>query len=93
MKSLVACALFASLASVGHSATLIQTQSYSFVPNGNQVLTFNKFNPALGTLNSITVSVVLNKTGGRFEIDNDSESSGTINLTHSVVSWPPKSGQ
>lgn len=92
MKPLLAVTLFAALAGIGSAATLVQTESFAFVPNGNQTLTFNKFDTSLGTLNSVTVTVVLNKTGGRFEVDNDSENGGTLNLTHSVVGSLTASG-
>jgi hypothetical protein len=85
MKFIHSLLFITSLGGVASAATIVQTASYSFVPNGSQTLTFNKFNTALGTLTSVTVSVVLNKTGGSFQIDNDSATAGTIDLTHSVT--------
>ncbi len=73
------------MAGFSSAATIVQTQSFGFLPNDSQALTFNKFNTALGSLTSVTVSVSMNKTGGRFEVDNDSLDSGTIDLTHSVI--------
>lgn len=84
MKAQGPVGLLLALSGFGSAATLVQTQNYAFVPNGSQTMSFNKFNPDFGTLNSVTVTVLLNKTGGRFEVDNDSESSGTITLTHAV---------
>lgn len=84
MNAKGALALWFALSGIGGAATLVQTQNYAFVPNASQNMTFNRFNSELGTLNQVTVTVILNKTGGRFEVDNDSESSGTISLTHSV---------
>jgi hypothetical protein len=84
MKPFVTLAIFATLAGIGSAATIVQTKNFSFVPNGNQAMTFDKFDTSLGTLESVTVTVNLNKTGGRFEIDNDSGSAGTLNLTHEV---------
>jgi hypothetical protein len=85
MKFVPTLLLLASLSGVASAATIVQTQNYSYVPNNSQTLTFNKFDTNLGTLLSVTVSVVLNKTGGQFEIDNDSATAGTVDLTHSVV--------
>ncbi len=85
MKASLVAALATVVPSLGFGATIIQVQNFSFVPNGSQTQTFDKFDTSLGTLESITVSVVLNKTGGRFEVDNDSEESGTVDITHSVV--------
>lgn len=66
-------------------ATMIQTASYAFVPNDSVSFSFDKFDPAMGTLNHVSVTVVLNKTGGSYQVDNDTNNAGTINLTHSVV--------
>ena len=77
--------LLISLAGVASAATIVQTQNFAFVPNGSQALTFNRFDDNQGTLISVTVSVTLNKTGGSYEIDNDSATSGTIDLTHNVI--------
>lgn len=84
MKALNTIALAASLVGVSSGATLIQTQNYAFVPNGSQTVTFNKFDTSLGTLTGVNVSVTLNKSGGSFQVDNDSDNAGTINLTHQV---------
>ena len=85
MKFAHSILLLTSLAGVASAATIVQTQNFGFVPNGSQALTFSKFDTTLGTLTSVTVSVTLNKTGGSYEVDNDSETGGTIDLTHSVV--------
>jgi len=85
MKSLNILALAASLTGISSAASIVQTGSYAFVPNGSQTLTFNKFDTTLGTLTSVTVSVTLTKTGGTYEVDNDSATGGTIDLTHSVI--------
>lgn len=77
--------LAAALTGVSSAATLIQTQSFAFLPDGSQDLTYNKFDTSLGTLTSVTVSVLLNKSGGQFEVDNDSTESGFITLHHNVV--------
>ena len=85
MKFATSLLFLSSFAGIASAATIVQTGSYSFVPDGSQSLTFNKFNTALGTLNSVTVTVVLNKTGGSYAVDNDSATAGTITLNHNVV--------
>jgi hypothetical protein len=75
----------AVLIGTASAASIVQTKSYAFLPDGSQNLSFNKFDTTLGTLTSVTVAVNLNKTGGRFEVDNDSETAGTITLNHNVI--------
>lgn len=83
---LIGSLLFTACLITGASATtIVQTKSYSFVPNGNQTLTFDKFDTTYGTLTSVTVSVSMLKSGGSLAVDNDSATGGTINLTHEVV--------
>lgn len=77
--------LSAVLIGAAPAATLIQTQSFAFLPDGSQDLTYNKFDTSLGTLTSVSVTISLTKTGGQFEVDNDSTESGFITLHHNVV--------
>jgi len=76
----------ASLTGLSQAATIVQTETFAFVPNGSQVLTFDQFdsNSGLFTLQSVTISITLNKTGGSLQVDNDSATAGTINLTHQI---------
>lgn len=78
--------LLSSVAAVStaSAAVITQTQNFAFIPNGSQTNTFNTFDTSLGTLTSVTVTVVLEKTGGKFEVDNDSASSGSVTLTHTL---------
>lgn len=85
MKSFLTLTLSTALAGLSSAATIVQTENFSFVPNGNRTLNFDKFDTTFGTLTSVTVSVDMTKSGGRFEIDNDSDTAGTIDLTHSVI--------
>jgi hypothetical protein len=64
----------AVLIGTASAASIVQTKSYAFLPDGSQNLSFNKFDTTLGTLTSVTVAVNLNKTGGRFEVDINSRS-------------------
>jgi len=77
--------LTAALIGAAPAATLLQTQNFAFLPDGSQELTYNKFDTSLGTLTSVSVTVLLTKSGGQFEVDNDSTESGFITLHHNVV--------
>jgi hypothetical protein len=75
-----AVALFIT-AGLASAATITQTRIYGpNTPNMNGSLAFNKFNLALGTLESIQVSFTLQTSGGQLILDNDSPSaaSGTF---------------
>ena len=72
------------LAAGSADAQLSQTQSFDFVPNGNQVMTFNKVNLNLVDVTGIIVTIELNKTGGSLAVDNDSANSGTLTFTHTL---------
>lgn len=87
MKFIPSLLAVGSLSGAAYAATIVQTESFMFVPSGSQALTFEKFDTQGGTrtLNSVTVSVVLNKTDGRFRIDNDSAEGGTITLEQRIV--------
>ncbi len=80
--SCCALALFSATAS---AATIVQTENYSFTPNGSADLVFNQFDTSLGTLESITISISLTKTGGSLFIDNDSTTPGSGDITQTVV--------
>ncbi len=87
MKFIPSLLFVASFGGSAYAATIVQTESFMFVPSDSQALTFEKFDTQGGTrtLNSVSVSVVLNKTGGRYQIDNDSAETGTIVLTHRII--------
>ncbi|MBN1783072.1 DUF11 domain-containing protein [bacterium] len=60
-----------------HAATIVQTQNFSGIPNLNANLTFNKFNPALGTLTGVNVEMRLSTAGGQCGVDNDGALGGS----------------
>jgi hypothetical protein len=72
---LVAAILIAAAPAFG--ASDMQIKDFSGISNFSRTLTFNKFNPALGSLNSIEVSLTLQINGGHFIVDNDSSGSAT----------------
>lgn len=53
---------------------IIQTQAFSGKPYYQSILTFDKFDPGAGTLNSIEIILDLDITGGKLSLDNDSDS-------------------
>ena len=73
-----------ALGSSASAAVITQTQNFSFVPSSFQNLTFSQFNPSLGTLNGITVSVSLNKSGGSVSADNDSPTVASVDFNSEV---------
>ncbi len=53
---------------------IIHTQTFSGIPSYQSILTFDKFDPGAGTLNSIEIILDLDITGGKLSLDNDSDS-------------------
>lgn len=86
MKLILRSLAFLGLAQLA-SAQLVQTLPFAFTPNDAVILTFDKFDTLGGTreLLSVTISVELNKMGGSTAIDNDSNTSGNITLTHTLT--------
>lgn len=76
----------AAATSANAALTLIETETFSFVPNGSRQMTFDKFDTQGGTrvLQSVEVTVSYTKSGGSLAVDNDSETGGTIRLQHSI---------
>jgi hypothetical protein len=77
--------LTATLIGASSAATIIQTRDFAFLPDGSQNLAYDKFDTALGTLTSVSVTIDLTKSGGQFEVDNDSASTGSISLEHNII--------
>lgn len=90
MKSLLACALLASLAGVVRSATLMPPGNHTLAPRGHKAVRFGGFDPSPTALNRAMVGAALGKTGG-FEAGNDSESRDTVSLTCSLAGIPATS--
>ena len=62
--------------------TISQTESFSGVPTLNDSLVFDKFDPTLGTLDSVEIIISLVSEGGFLIMDNDSQdpASGTFDF-------------
>lgn len=66
-------------AACSHAATITQTQPYGTQPTPfTETLSFNRFDPALGTLNSAVWSLSLNNSGGDITLDNDAATAATV---------------
>jgi len=72
--SALALAGFSLWGSIAAAKTIEQTQSFSGYPTYHSDLTFNRFNPALGTLNSVWIQSSLTVNGSELLLDNDSSS-------------------
>ena len=70
--SIIAIAILSSVAISANAATIMQTKNYGAgTPNFTETLTFNKFDPSLGTLNSVKIKMLVNVSGGSLTVDND----------------------
>ncbi len=67
------------LSSTLFSQTITQTQTFTGVPNYLQNYTFNQFNPALGTLTNVEITLEIGTSGGSAIIDNDGVSAASGN--------------
>ena len=80
-SSFLAVAILAASSSVSHALVQSQTQNYGpGIPNYNATQNFNQFNPALGTLNSIKVSMAVGVSGGTLTVDNDGVGPANVNV-------------
>ena len=87
----VATALFGVLfvgvlilpAPVAHAAIYQDTQEFEGI-TGTFLLTFDQFNPAWGTLNSVTLTFSLYSSGGALRFDNDGATPATGNVRFGV---------
>lgn len=73
MKKIIGMLALAALA-VGASAdTKVYSGSFSGTPNYTEILSFQKFDSSLGTLESITWSLTFNIDDGQLGVDNESD--------------------
>jgi hypothetical protein len=86
MKTKIIYLAIASIMATICSAQVTWTfeETFSFVPNDSAVLTFNKVNKPVGDIQSIIVSIIYDKTGGSYAVDNESDNSGTTTFSHTV---------
>jgi hypothetical protein len=85
MKMIIPLLTALSLASAVHGATIVQTKTFSFVPDGSANLVFDQFDSSLGTLTSIVITTNITKSGGSLFVDNDSETPASGNISQSVT--------
>jgi len=72
IKWLAALLIMVASASPSMAATSIETELFGpGTPNFDTVLNFNKFDPILGTLNSVKIVMQVDVQGGSLTVDND----------------------
>jgi hypothetical protein len=87
MKFIHTLLFVASLGGVASAASpiIVQTSTVAAYPAGDPtIFTFNKFNPALGTLTSVTVGFSFDASGGSLQVDNDGLSGATVTFGREV---------
>lgn len=72
-------------ATVASAATIMQTENFGYVPADSATLTFNQFDPALGTLTDITIVTDITKSGGSLFVDNESATAASGGISQSVT--------
>lgn len=85
MNSLLLTSVALVATGVAHAATITQTGTFGFVPDGSPQLTFNRFDPSQGTLTAVRVTTSFTKSGGSLSIDNDSDEAASGNVTQVVT--------
>jgi hypothetical protein len=81
-----ALTLLATCGGLASAATIVQTETYAFIPAGSQTLVFDKFDTLGGTrtLISVTIQHSLTKKGGSLYVDNDSAIGGTGTISQAT---------
>jgi hypothetical protein len=88
MNKIILCSVGALIAASSASAGLQVMQTVPFGaanPNFEETLTFDKFNPALGTLLSVEVKLALNIFGGSATLDNDGLDPAEVDVEFGAV--------
>ena len=62
-----------------------ETESFAGIPNVNDDFLFDPFDPALGELQSVNVSVSISSSGGALAVDNDSLEGGSGDIEFGLV--------
>lgn len=85
-KAVVSFLVLALTAGLSQAATITQTKTVSsHNPAGNYALTFDEFDSALGTLQSVTVTSNLEWWGGFYAVDNDAATASSGTATFSTT--------
>lgn len=84
----------AATTTVNNATSIVQTSTFSFVPNGSVTPSFAQFDTlgGLRTLESVFINVFYTKSGGQYSVDNESASTATVSLTHKVSAFVMQSG-
>jgi hypothetical protein len=70
-----------------HAGSIVQTASFQFAEADTMVGTFLQFNPALGTLTGVEISVSGTATGPDYTFTNPTDQPITFTLTTSGTQW------
>jgi len=76
-KILVASGSALLLAPAAHAATIVHADSFAIAIPGSDTLTFLQFDPGLGTLTKVTVTLDAETHGGTIAWDNENPASST----------------
>ncbi|MBL4808858.1 MAG: PEP-CTERM sorting domain-containing protein [Phycisphaerales bacterium] len=77
---IIALIAICGFAGAAQASPLIQTQSFTGIPDYDQTFTFNQFDSALGTLTGINVTLQLDISGGFLGVDNDGIDPAVVNV-------------
>ena len=80
LTGIFAVAAIALTTSVAPAVQIVQTKNYADIPNFDVPLTFDYFNNALGTLDSVTIEVSMSTSGGFGIVDNDGVDQATVTI-------------
>lgn len=84
LLTFTAIGLMLSLASASRSATITQMVTFDTVPDDSINHIYDKFNPALGILNSVRWELSGTALGGTLAVDNDGVAGGSVTLETGV---------
>lgn len=84
--SLITAATLALTCGLARSASLVQYETFSFLPNANASPDFSQFDTMGGTrtLESVFMEIGYTRSGGYAQFDNESPSSATVSLSSRI---------
>jgi len=84
LKLMVAALAIAISGATASAQMVVQTLPFMGTPDFDRTLTFDRFDPSLGILKSVTVEFDLNSDGGLAIADNDGEDAGSVDIEFGV---------
>ncbi|QTN34389.1 choice-of-anchor E domain-containing protein [Akkermansiaceae bacterium] len=76
--AIITAAVAASAGFASAQSTIVQTKSFSGVPDFSEPLLFNKYNGLASNLLNVNISYSLTIVGGQFVMDNDANSPASV---------------